>query len=130
MTSTLIATITGVDANSEQPITRGIGSPSLAGAVGELSSYQNLSTAAVETTLQLPATTVYCIYIKNLNGVGAGKTLSIKGTPTGGVEAVLAKLSPGGVFIYWQTVNSEGGYTSLKLTPEANDTPFEIFLGA
>jgi hypothetical protein len=126
--STLTATITAVDVNSKQPITRDIGSPQLDSAFGQFSTYDTLVTAAVEVTISIPEPAAYCVYVKNLD---AANTLSVKWTTQGGVEVVVTVLRPGGVLILWNpSTGATAGITSLKLTPAGNNQPVEYYLGA
>lgn len=129
-TNTLQATITSTDPNGNTSINRGLGNPSLAGAVCEAALYQLLP--AADQAITLPASPIYNIYVKNNAAAGSGITIIVKLTPNGGAQQVLAKLEPGGVFLWWNVINTDanGGYTALTLTASGANTPVEYILGA
>lgn len=123
--SNLSATITAVDVDSKQPLTRDIGSPSFDGAAGEYDGFQNL--AAGETVITPEGTVITCLWVRNRH---ASNTLSVKATPQGGAEAILGVLAPGASLLVWNpTAAATVGYTSLKLTPSGANTPVEIYMG-
>lgn len=125
VTSNLVATITAVDINSKQPITRDIGSPSFAGKTGDFTTYQEFP--AAETVIALTVSPALCVYIKNLHATG---TVLVKWTPQGGVEASIATLQPGGVLILWNpSTSGSAGITSLKVTPSVANCPIEYYIG-
>jgi hypothetical protein len=68
------------------------------------------------------------VYVKNLGAT----PIKIKGTPSGGAEAILcAALPQNGVLIVWNTVNNvaDVGYTSIKLSCGVVDNPVEYYIG-
>lgn len=129
-TNTLQATIISADQNGVISITRGLGNPALAGNFGDLTINQQLPIAG-DNTIALPMNPVQNIYVKNNAASGSGQTVIVKATPNGGAQAILAKLEPGGVFIWWNIINTDanGGYTSLVLNASAINISVEYFLG-
>lgn len=128
-TNTLQLTITNADQNGVIGITRGAGNPQLAGNVGELTVNQQLVSG--DNTIALPQATIYNIYVKNNAANGSGQKVVVKATVTGGAQQVLAALEPGGVFAWWNPINTDtaGGYTALVLNASAANIPVEYFLG-
>lgn len=129
-TNTLQLTLTSADQNGVISITRGAGNPSLAGAVGDLTINQLLANG--DNTIALPSAVVFNLYIKNNAANGSGQKIVIKATPSGGAQQTLAALEPGGVFCWWNTINTDnpGGYSNLVLNANAANVPVEYFLGA
>jgi len=72
-------------------------------------------------TVNLPAATVWCVYVRNLSNVG---NITVNFTPTAGVSESLvlvagATAGNGGVFIYHQPAETAGGITALSITAAA-----------
>ena len=128
-TNTLQATIISADANGTISITRGFGNPQLAGNFADMTINQLL--ASGDNALTLPGSPVQNIYIKNNAANGSGQTITPKITPNGGAQQTLAKIEPGGVFVWWNTINTDanGGYTAVTLNSSAANVPVEYFLG-
>lgn len=128
-TNTLQATITATDANGNTSINRGLGNPSLAGVVGDLTINQLLANGA--NVMALPSANIFNIYVKNLAAPGGG-TITPVLTPSGGAAQTLAPIQPGGVLIIWNVINSVAGagYTSIGLTASVANVPVEYFFGA
>lgn len=79
---------------------------------------------AAPTTVNLPAATVWVVYVKNLD---AAANLTVTFTPTGGgAETVV--LVPGGVFLYFQPTEGAGGITALTLTASAGTINTEVLV--
>lgn len=127
-TNTLQATIISADANGVISITRGMGNPALAGNFGDLTINQTL--ALGDNIIPLPGTPVQNIYVRNNAAAGSGLKVIVKVVPQGGAQAVLATLEPGGVFIWWNVINTDaaGGYSALTLNASAA-LQVEYFLG-
>lgn len=128
-TNTLQMTITSADQNGIIGINRGAGNPQLAGNVGELIVNQQL--ASGDNVISLPQANVYNIYVKNNAANGSGQKVIVKATPQGGALQTLASLEPGGVFIWWNPINTDnlGSFTALTLNASAANIPVEFFLG-
>jgi hypothetical protein len=99
--------------------------------VGSEASYQSFAAIATAgPALTLPATTIWVVYVKNLD---AAATLTVQVQPTGGALPSAANspvLPPGGVYIYWAPVESSGGITAVTLKSSAGPTAAEILLAA
>lgn len=102
---------------------RSVGAISYSGSAGEFDVRAAPDTS--QHTLDLPATTVYQVYIKNTH---ATATLTVVGTVTSGSSQTICKLPPGAVFVYW-TATAANGFTDLKYTSDTTGGTFEMFLG-
>jgi hypothetical protein len=94
-------------------------------------SYQSfLPVATAGTALTLPTTTIWVVYVKNLD---AAATLTVQVQPTGGALPSAANspvLPPGGVYIYWAPLETSGGITAVTLKSSAGPTAAEVLLAA
>jgi hypothetical protein len=82
------------------------------------------------TTVPMPGATIWAAYVRNLGTNNVGVTY----TPIGGSSAgfVVTPITNGfgGVFLYYQTIESGGGgITGVTLTATTAITPCEVFLG-
>src|SRR5262249_53050720 len=129
-TNTLQATITATDANGNTSINRGLGNPSLAGVVGDLTINQVLANG--DNAMTLPAAVIFNLYVKNLAAAGSGQKIVPKVTPSGGAQQTLAALEPGGVLLWWNVISTDnpGGYSAVTLNGSASSIPVEYFFGA
>jgi hypothetical protein len=86
---------------------------------------------AGSTSLVLPVSPVWAVYIKNLH---ASNTVSVTCTPTGGNAWVSPIVLPaGGVFMYWVPYASNpatGGFSVISLQASGAATPVEILLAS
>jgi hypothetical protein len=94
--------------------------------------YDNFFQAAITATpVPLPATTVFAAYVRNLGT----NNIDVNVTPTG-AAATTVVLSPittgfGGVFLYYQTLETGGGgITAISIAAATAVTPCEVFVGA
>jgi hypothetical protein len=72
-------------------------------------------------TVNLPAATVWTVYVRNLSGSG---NITVNFTPVGGSTQTLvlvagATAGAGGIFLYFQTAETAGGITALSITAAA-----------
>lgn len=72
-------------------------------------------------TVNLPAATVWAVYVRNLSGSG---NMTVNFTPTGGSSQNLVLVAgltagAGGIFLYLQPAESAGGITALTITAAA-----------
>lgn len=111
------------DANGVNVENRTVGAISYSGQAGEFDVRQSPDTSS--HSLDLPATTVYQVYIKNTD---AAATLTITGTVSGGASQTICKLPPGAVFVYW-TATGANGFTALSYQSDTSGSKFEMFLG-
>lgn len=126
--TTFQTTITAVDVNNQQPVTRTYTVKLTNGATGEFSLYQNLAVAGADVVLQLPATPLQAIAVKNNS---ATAKVTVKMTPNGGVAATICILGPGALFSYIDpTAAGAGiGVTNLTLNSDTAGAPVEIYMG-
>ena len=104
-------------------VTRNLNNPTLPSAVVFAYDTQfQVGTSA--TTFNLPATTVWIVYVKNLS---ASSNITVTFTPTGGSSETLV-LVPGGVFLYFQPAESAGGITALSLTSSSGTVGAEVLV--
>jgi hypothetical protein len=120
----LSATLTVTDTTiSPSPtiVQRSLNNPTLLATV---SFYDPFFQCTGATTVNLPAATVWIVYVKNLD---AAANLTVTFTPAGGAsETVL--LVPGGIFLYFQPSEGAGGITALSLTPSAGTISADVYV--
>lgn len=94
-------------------ITRSLNNPTLAANTCFYDPFfQTINgTAAVN----LPATPIYVLYVKNLSAAG---NITLNYTPNGGASTSVV-LQPGGLFLYFQPAETAGGITAVTLTATA-----------
>jgi hypothetical protein len=111
------------------PVATSAGNPSAGATTIQYDGYSQIPTSP--TVIQLPATTVYVVWIRNLGGTNS---LNVTLTPAGGSAwSSPAVVLPGGVFIYWlpyTTAPGSGGFTTVSLQAVGGSTPAEIFLAS
>lgn len=124
-TNTLTATITSTeDSTGVIPVNRGLGNLAFDSNVAEFCYYQKLS--AGDNTIALPDGKAFQLYVKNID---PSLTLTVKYTPTGGVQQLSPLLAPGDVFLFWQAVtNVASGITALILN-SSGTALVEYFIG-
>jgi hypothetical protein len=92
--------------------------------------YNNFFQAGITaTTVPLPGT-VWAAYVRNLGA----NNVTVNYTPAGGAatSVVLTPITSGfgGVFLYYQTLETGGGgITAMTLTAATAITPCEVFVG-
>lgn len=114
------------DASSVNILNRSIGAISFAGTAGEFER----KTLAADTsihTFDIPTTIVLQFYFKNTH---ATALILLTGTVQGGSTQTLARVPPGGVFVYWAPVTGATvGYTELRYTSSVASATCEYFMG-
>ena len=95
-------------------------------------AYQSYAVIASSpgTSLTLPASEVWVVYVKNLD---AAANLTVQVQPFGGALPSAANspiLTPGGVYIYWNSSEGAGGVIAVTLISSAGPTAAEILLAA
>jgi hypothetical protein len=126
--STFQLTITAVDINNQQPVTRTYTVKLTNGNTGEFSLYQNIAVALADYVVQLPGTPLQAIAVKNNS---ATAKLTVKWTPNGGAAVTVVVIGPGGMVSYIDpTAAGAGiGITNLTLNTDTAGTPVEIYMG-
>jgi len=132
-TNTLQATIISADANGTISLNRGLGNPSFAGNVGDLTINQILSNGANVIGLPISGTVtgLQNIYVKN-NAAGGGGTITVLLNLNGVGLVTVAVLQPGGVLLIWNTTSpgvAASQYTAMTLTGSVANIPVEYFCG-
>jgi len=107
-------------APSPQIVTRSLNNPTLSATVCFYDPFFQVN--AAPTTVNLPASTVWVVYVKNLDTTN---NITVSFTPAGGSPETCLLL-PGGVFIYFQTAETSGGITALSLTSSAGVISAEV----
>jgi hypothetical protein len=93
--------------------------------------YDNFFQAGITATVvPLPGTTVWAAYVRNLGA----NNVTVNYTPSGGASTsvVLTPITTGfgGVFLYYQTLETGGGgITAMSITASTAITPCEVFVG-
>lgn len=114
------------DSNGVNILNRLIGAVSYDGTAGEFDT-RTLAADTSNHSLDLPIAIVKQFYFKNTH---ATAVITLIGTVQGGSSQTLAKVQPGGVFIYWTPVTSAtAGYTALSYTSDTASATAEMFLG-
>jgi hypothetical protein len=114
------------DSSGVNLVNRSSGVISYDGVAGELEK-RTLAADTNNHSLDLPATNVLQFYFKNTH---ATAVITLIGTPQGGASATLAKLEPGGIFVYWApSTSATAGYTALSYTSSVASATAEMFLG-
>lgn len=88
-----------------------------------------LPTAAAQVTISFNglASQIRQLLFKNTH---ASAKFTVVWTPSGGIEATVAVIGPGGSIGLWDpNTNASNGISSLKLTSDTNNGTFELFLG-
>jgi hypothetical protein len=120
----LAATITVSDTTlSPSPtiVSRSLNNPTLAAIVDFANNFFQVTGA---TVVNLPAPTVWIVYVKNLD---VAANLTVTYTPVGGVASSML-LVPGGIFLYFQPTEAAGGITALTLTPSAGTIAADVYV--
>ena len=125
VTSNLLATIVATDSNNNQVINRSLGNSFLfAGSAGDFISGQPIPNA--DTPITLPISPARFVYVKH---AGTAGVLTVKWTPNGVAEVLVAELNPGAALILWDAGATNPGITSLKLNQGTASQPVEYYLG-
>jgi len=105
-TNTLQATIISADANGTISLNRGLGNPSFAGNVGDLTINQFFLTEQMllDYLYSGTVTGLQNIYVKN-NAAGGGGTITVLLNLNGVGLVTVAVLQPGGVLLIWNTTS-------------------------
>jgi hypothetical protein len=81
------------------------------------------------TTFNLPGTTAWFLYVRNLGT----NVVTVTYTPTGGaaqsIDVCPVTNGQGGVFLYFNTVETGKGITAVTLTAASATTPCEVAAG-
>lgn len=126
VTSNLSVTVSSVDVNNAQPITRQF-SAAYAGKTGDFGLYMELTTPATDYALPFDVALGLCIYIRNLH---ATAKVTLKTTRQGGAEVTTAVLDPGATFILWNiSTSASAGMTLVRLNSDTASTPVEYYIG-
>ena len=108
--------------------TRNISGFQLAATLWAASDFFQVPTSP--TSISLPATTIYFVYVRNLGA----NNVTLSYTPTGGSSTSLVLLPTGsnigGIFLYGLSAETAGGITAMSLQASTATTPVEYFLGA
>lgn len=89
-----------------------------------------VSASGAGTAVPLPATTVWFVYVKNLD---AAANLTIQLQATGGSLPSAANspiIVPGGVFIIGNPTEGAGGFTALTIISSVGNTAAEVLVAA
>ena len=106
-----------------------IGDITLAASVARYESYFNVASSS-GTSLNLPATTLWAFYVKNLDAV-ANITVQIQATGGSLTSAANSPiLTPGGVYIYWNPSEGAGGIIAATLISSVGNTAVELLMGS
>lgn len=122
----LNATITATDTTlSPSPtiIIRNLNNPTLAAITTYYEPFFQASNLG--SVVNLPAATCFIAYVKNLDGAAL---LTVAWTAVGAAGSSTMILVPGGVFIYFQPSEANGGFTALTLTASAGTISAEVFV--
>jgi hypothetical protein len=106
-----------------------VGTLTLAATAATYDSFVTIVNGA-GTALDLPATNVFVVYVKNLD---AAATLTVIFQAQGGALLSAANspvLLPNGVFMYWNTVETSNGISAVTLVSSAATSAAEILLAA
>lgn len=122
------ASITVLDqATSTYRVNSPIGTLTLAATSATYDSFVPIANGA-GTVLDLPASPVQLVYVKNLDGAA---NLTVQLTVQGGAQISVANspvLLPGGVFMYWNVVETTNGIVAVTLISSVNGTAAEVLL--
>lgn len=105
---------------SPTPVITNLNNPTLAATVSFYDSF--FQVGPTPTTVNLPAATVWVVYVKNLDPTA---TITVTFTPAGGA-AETCVLVPGGLFLYFQPSEGAGGITALTLTASGGTISAEV----
>ena len=108
---------------SPQIVTRSLNNPTLAATVVFYDPFFQASNAGSAVTL--PSATCWIAYVKNLD---AAATLTVAWTAVGAAGSSTMVLVAGGVFIYFQPVETAGGFTAMTLTASAGTISAEVLI--
>jgi len=94
--------------------------------------YEVLSSGS---TISIPLNTAWVVWVRNLGGQNStpAGNITVRFTVAGGSQIATADspiIPPGGIFAYWCTSESAGGFTGLTLIASVNATPAEIMLAS
>lgn len=126
--TTFQTTVTAVDLNNQQSITRTYTVKLVNGNTGEFALFLNIPIPAVDYNLQVPGSPLQAVSIKNNS---ATAKLTVKWLPTGGVTAAVAILGPGGMVSYIDPSPAGAGIgiTNIALNTDTAGTPVEVYMG-
>lgn len=103
-------------------VTRNFNNPTLAATVEFSNNF--FQVAAAPTVVNLPAATVWIVYVRNLD---AAANITVTYTPSGGASQTLL-LVPGGIFMYFQPTEGAGGITALSLTSSSGTISADVYV--
>lgn len=110
--------------DSSQLVSSSAGNPTLTATEVFYNAYVAVGTGS--TSLTLPATTVWVVWVRNLS---TAATLSVTPTPASGGSPLTYILPPGGVFAYWCPSEGSGGINAVSLQGSASLSA-EVLLAA
>jgi hypothetical protein len=127
ITNTLVASISATsDSDSTTAINRGTGNPAFDSNAAELVQYCIVPLSGI--TLQLPATVVTQVYIRNIDPGSAA--INVNATPHTGSGALICTLYTGEQFIVWsKPAGALSGFTGITLSSTVGTILCEYFLG-
>ena len=107
-------------------VNRSSGQVSYNGVAGEFDKRTLAADTSIHT-LDLPCSIVLQFYFKNTH---ATANILLTGTVQGGATQTLARLPPGGIFLYWApSTAATVGFTELRYTSDVASATAEMFLG-
>ena len=104
-----------------------IGTLTLSASAAAYDSYLNIA-GGTGTILTLPVATIYAAYVKNLD---PSAFLTVQVQVTAGTLQTAANspvLSPGGVWMYWTTLDAGSGIIAMTLVSNPGNTAAEVLL--
>lgn len=119
--------------DSSIPVNSSLASPTLPASQQEYLRFFPVPAGA--TVLNLPAATIWVFALRNLggiNGTPAGN-ITVQYQVTGGALNTAANspvVTPNGVFIFWQPVETANGIIAVTLSASIASTPAEILMAA
>jgi hypothetical protein len=114
------------DSSGVNIINRSVGAIAFAGVAGEFEKRTLAADTSIHT-FDIPVAIVLNIYFKNTH---ATALILLTGTVQGGSTQTIARLPPGGVFVYWAPVTGATvGYTELRYTSDTASATCEYFFG-
>lgn len=125
-TNNLSLVVNQQDSSGVNIINRSVGAISYGGVAGEFEKKTLANDTSIHT-FDIPVATVLQIYFKNTH---ATAEILLTGTIQGGVTQSLARVPPGGVFVYWAPVTAaDVGFTELRYTSSVASATCEFFFG-
>lgn len=125
ITNTITSTIQELDAAGATLARRVAPASDTAATVGEFRSGNLIDTN--QATISLPVAQVRQVWVRNIH---ASARITVVWTPNGGAQATIIVLGPNDQVMLWHTTtNAAYGISSLKLTSDTANAPYELYLG-